>query len=311
MRIANGQLADHNSLEISSKINSAGLEAIINTESVCLNHLLNFISKKNPSDRFSKKELKKILSKIKVSFIFKCINSKYNTHLKFRDLFNEEFLMSLFEVFIKTVKTFDKNSSSFNCNNVDSSFIELKNKIEINLSFISRTIKNKDKGLNSSDENELIHSAIKIERFKSNTYELSTKQITKICNHFNLKSKKDKIKFNCLYNLHHEKASLDSDQACIFKNIEDKNKDIENTINKKQEIDYLKLQSINFKKSLKLNDIKVFDTRVWNQKNDYKKLSDLSLTIGISPQALNQREKNIKENFIYFCKKNLKKKISG
>lgn len=311
MNFANGQLAGHNSLEVNTTVNPIALEALIAKEGSCLKHLLHHISQNKTSDKVSKKEAKKLLSKIRHSFFFRCITNRYNSHLKFKDLFNEDFMMNLFEVFIKTVRSFDKSSNSFNFDNINSSYLELKNKIEINLSFISRTIKNKDKGLNSSDENELIHSAIKIEKFKSNTNELSNKQINNICDHFKLISKKEKIKFNCLYNLHHEKASLDSEHGCIFKNIEDKSKNIENTINKKQEVNFLKIQSFHFKKDLKQIDIKLFDARVWNEKDNYKKLIDLSSEVGISPQALNQREKIIKENFIYFCKKNLKKKISG
>ena len=41
------------------------------------------------------------------------------------------------------------------------------------------------------------------------------------------------------------------------------------------------------------------------------KLNELSKEIGKTAQALNQREKIIKENFISFCKKNLKIKNSG
>ncbi len=322
MRNAYGQLAGQNSLIIDTRITPSGLKTVLDAETKCLNHLLQFISKKSLANGTteiypSKKELKELKSKTKNSFIYKCITSKYNQHLKFKDLFNEDTLMALFEIFIKTIRNFDKDSTSFNFDNINASYIELKSKIEINLSLISKTVKNKDRGLNSSDENELIHSAIKTEKYKSNTHELSDKQIDKICKHFDLTNEKGKRKFNLLYNLHHEQASLESDQGCIFKNIEDKNTFLEPALSpeeetkKNQEENFIKLQSIIFKTTLKSNDIKIFNSRIFNEKYNYIKLNELSKEVGKSPQALNQKEKIIKENFISFCKKNLKIKNSG
>ena len=334
MRNAYGQLAGQNRLLIDTKVTPSGLQTVLNTESRCLDLLLKYIRNEEKSclkadaevvgrnfkiiKHFrSKKEFKELKSKIKHSFIFKCITNKKNKHLKFRDLFSEDTLMNLFEIFIKTVRNFDKDSNSFNFNNINASYDELKNKIEINLSFISKTVKNKDKGLNSSDENELIHSAIKEERFNSKTNELSNEQINKICKHFNLDSEKGKRKFNLLYNLHHNQASLDTDEGCIFKNIESKNAYLEpsllpaDEINQKQEKDYIKSKSVCFKKTLEFNDIKIFNSRIWNEEDNYMKLNELSKEIGKTAQALNQREKIIKENFISFCKKNLKIKNSG
>ena len=316
MKVANGQLAGHNSLIIDPKITPSGLETIIDIESKSLDHSLRFISENNSCSLIHRNsaEVKKLISKIKGSFFYRCINSRYNKHLGFKDLFNEDTLMNLFEVFIKTVKSFNEESKSFNLNNQNATYSDLHDKINNNLAFISRTLKNKDLGLNSSDENELIHSAIKLEKFKSNNNgasELSNKQLDKICNHFKLKSKKDKTKLNLLCNLHYKKPSLDSDEGCVFKNIEDKEKNTEYTINKNQEVDLLESQAILFKKSLKVSDSKIFESRIWNKESNYLKLNELSKELKRSAQALNQKEKIIKENFIYFCKKNLKIKNSG
>ena len=104
---------------------------------------------------------------------------------------------------------------------------------------------------------------------------------------------------------------MDSDEGCVFKNIEDKEKNTEYTVNKNQEADLLESQAILFKKSLKVSDSKIFESRIWNKESNYLKLNELSKELKRSAQALNQKEKNIKENFIYFCKKNLKIKKSG
>ena len=47
MKVANGQLAGHNSLIIDTKITPSGLEAVIDIESKSLDHSLRFISENN------------------------------------------------------------------------------------------------------------------------------------------------------------------------------------------------------------------------------------------------------------------------
>ena len=91
MKVANGQLAGHNSLIIDTKITPSGLEAVIDIESKSLDHSLRFISENNSCSLIHRNsaEVKKLISKIKGSFFYRCINSRYNKHLGFKDLFNE------------------------------------------------------------------------------------------------------------------------------------------------------------------------------------------------------------------------------
>ena len=65
MRNAYGQLAGQNSLIIDTRITPSGLKTVLDAETKCLNHLLQFISKKSLANGTteiypSKKELKEL-----------------------------------------------------------------------------------------------------------------------------------------------------------------------------------------------------------------------------------------------------------
>jgi len=213
-------------------------------------------------------------------------------------------------------------------------FLETKREINFEqfaITYVRENIKkyrSKINGLNGSDKNELIHTAIKI--IKNNNQRpygrLKFSEIKKIVDHFNLDKKKGFKKVWELESIHLEKKPLwikdshnEDKEICIIDDLKNK-VSISNFLNEnKTTIDVLiDLENKeNIKKIIKkffvnLNEQEkiIFQKRIFNEKDCYEKLKDISQKLNISIQRINKIENNLKIKLKdYFIVEN--KKLTG
>ena len=175
---------------------------------------------------------------------------------------------------------------------------------------------NKKNKLNSSDQNELIHTAIKIIKKNSSKTYLTFEEVNHLVDHFNLCSKKGPKKIWRLEALHHDDIPLwkeiensegSIEEVCVVKNekinLYDNNNqndfdDPSLEIEKKEENkDYEIKKNIlnNFKTQLqKKNEKIIFEKRIFNDSGNFLKLKELSIILNISIQRISIIEKKIK-----------------
>jgi RNA polymerase sigma factor (sigma-70 family) len=213
-------------------------------------------------------------------------------------------------------------------------FLEKKREINFEqfaITYVRENIKkyrSKLNGLNGSDKNELIHSAIKI--IKNNNQRpagrLKFSEIKKIVDHFNLDEKKGYKKVWELESIHLEKKPLwiknnqnEDEEICLIDNLNNK-VSISNFSNENiATIDILidlenkkKFKEIIKKFFVDLNEQEkiIFQKRLFNEKDCYEKLKDISKKLNISIQRINKIEKNLKIKLKnYFIVEN--KKLTG
>ena len=179
-----------------------------------------------------------------------------------------------------------------------------------------KTFLNKSRNLNSSDQNELIHSAIKqIKKNSCKTY-LTNNEIEQLVKHFGLCSKKGYKKIWRLEALHHKDIPLWKkiennegiiEDVSIFENKKINFYDNNNQnefddpafeIERKEETKNFEFKINilnNFKKNLENKNEKIiFEKRIYNKTGDFIKLKELSNILNISMQRISFIEKNMK-----------------
>ena len=190
------------------------------------------------------------------------------------------------------------------------------------ITFIRESIKqyrSKWNGLNGSDRNELIHTAIRI--IKNKNYKsgekLNYNEAKCLANHFNLCNKTGFKKIWELEALHYEKKPIwktikndngkeeeiyiidNLDYIQSFKNCPENLSALE--VNSKQEdLKNSKIIFNNFKLQLNSNEKIIFEKRIYCNKEDEIKLKDLSILLKISIQRISKIESQIKEKLKYF-----------
>lgn len=202
-------------------------------------------------------------------------------------------------------------------------YFEIKKEINFEqfaVVYISENIKSfltKNNGQNSSDKNELIHSAIRIIKKNSNSPSLSYSEAVHLAKHFNLCPKNGYKKIWELESLHFEKKPLWqkfeneeglSEEICIADKLDISLYDNTNlkTIynpeylleekekNKKIELHQKKIL-INFENTLTNKKEKIiFSKRIFNSKLKIYKLKEISAILNISIQRINKIEKNLR-----------------
>ncbi len=190
------------------------------------------------------------------------------------------------------------------------------------ITFIRESIKqyrSKWNGLNGSDRNELIHTAIRI--IKNKNYKsgekLNYNEAKCLANHFNLCNKTGFKKIWELEALHYEKKPIwktikndngkeeeiyiidNLDYIQSFKNCPENLSALE--VNSKQEdLKNSKIIFNNFKLQLNSNEKIIFEKRIYCNKEDEIKLKDLSILLKISIQRISKIESQIKEKLKFF-----------
>ncbi|WP_440913363.1 hypothetical protein [Candidatus Pelagibacter sp.] len=183
--------------------------------------------------------------------------------------------------------------------------------------------------MNSSDKNELIHTAIRIIRKKNGNSNLSYEEAKHLAKCFNLCEVNGYKKIWSLETLHHNKISLwhkfknennKTEEICIadkqhinlynnnFQNDFNDPQIIYDEIEKQKEIDINKIILNNFKKNLeKRHEILIFEKRLYCVSGDPIKLKDIAKILGISLQRVATIENNLKKKLkIFFCIENKK-----
>ena len=186
-------------------------------------------------------------------------------------------------------------------------------------SYLSKT-----NGLSSSDQNNLIHTAIKIIKKKTDNSRLSYDQAKHLAKCYNLCEKNGYKKIWRLESLHFDKISLwqkskDEDgteeEICIAdqKDINLYDNNFQNNFNDpsiifdeieyQKELDHNKFILNNFKKTLIKNNEKIiFENRLYCTSGNILKLKELAKLLDISIQRVSNIENNIKKklkNFYY------------
>lgn len=188
---------------------------------------------------------------------------------------------------------------------------------------------NKYNKLNSSDKNELIHTAIKQIKKKSDKAYLTTKQINKLINYFNLDPIKGIKKIWQLESFHFENISLwkkldnkdgfeeevcitDKKDKSLYDNLYQSNYEdpaivVEKFDRNKENI--LKKEIIKkvYNTLKKDNEKIIFEKRIYNYNNKFLKLKELSNLLNISIQRINCIEKKLKKkiNETYIVEKKI------
>ena len=202
-------------------------------------------------------------------------------------------------------------------------YFEIKKEINFEqfaVVYISENIKSfltKNNGQNSSDKNELIHSAIRIIKKNSNSPRLSYSEAVHLAKHFNLCSKNGYKKIWELESLHFEKKPLWqkfeneeglSEEICIADKLNISlydNTNLKTIYNpeylleekeKNKKIEYhQKKILINFEKTLTNKKEKIiFSKRIFNSELKIYKLKEISAILNISIQRINKIEKNLR-----------------
>ena len=190
------------------------------------------------------------------------------------------------------------------------------------ITFIRESIKqyrSKWNGLNGSDRNELIHTAIRI--IKNKNYKsgekLNYNEAKCLANHFNLCNKTGFKKIWELEALHYEKKPIwktikndngkeeeiyiidNLDYIQSFKNCPENLSALE-VNSKKEDLKNSKIIFNNFKLQLNSNEKIIFEKRIYCNKEDEIKLKDLSILLKISIQRISKIESQIKEKLKFF-----------
>ena len=175
----------------------------------------------------------------------------------------------------------------------------------------------KTNGLNSSDQNNLIHTAIKIIKKKTDNCRLSYDQAKHLAKCYNLCKKSGYKKIWRLEALHFDKISLwqkvtnedgNKEEICIADkkqiNLYDNNFQndfndpaiIFDEIENQKELDKNKIILNNFSKTLnKINEKIIFVKRLYCVSENPLKLKDLAKLLSISLQRVGTIDKNIKK----------------
>ena len=175
----------------------------------------------------------------------------------------------------------------------------------------------KANGLNSSDQNNLIHTAIKIIKRKTDNCRLSYDQAKHLAKCYNLCEKNGYKKIWRLESLHFNKIPLwqkvtnedgNEEEVCIadkkqinlydnnFQNDFNDPSIVFDEIENQKELDNNKVILNNFKKSLiKKRELIIFEKRLYCISENPLKLKDLAKLLNISIQRVNNIENNIKK----------------
>ena len=184
-------------------------------------------------------------------------------------------------------------------------------------SYLSKT-----NGLSSSDQNNLIHTAIKIIKKKTDNCRLSYDQAKYLEKCYNLCEKNGNKKIWRLESLHFDKISLwqkstnedgTKEEICIAdqKHISLYDNNFQNNFNdpsiifdeieNEKELDHNKVILNKFKKTLfKNNEKNIFEKRVYCISENPLKLKELAKLLNISIQRVSSIEKNIKKKLKNF-----------
>jgi len=180
----------------------------------------------------------------------------------------------------------------------------------------------KTNGLSSSDQNNLIHTAIKIIKKKTDNCRLSYDQAKHLAKCYNLCEKNGYKKIWRLESLHFDKISLwqkvtnedgGEEEICIAdkKQIDLYDNSFQNDFNdpailfdeieNQKELDKNKIILNNFNKSLnKTNEKIIFEKRLYCVSENPLKLKDLAKLLSISLQRVSTIENNIKKKLKNF-----------
>lgn len=183
--------------------------------------------------------------------------------------------------------------------------------------------------MNSSDKNELIHTAIRIIRKKNGNSNLSYTEARHLAKCFNLCEVNGYKKIWRLESLHHNKISIwqkfknennKTEEICIadkqhinlydnnFQNDFNDPQIIYDEIEKQKEIEINKIILNNFKKSLeKRNEIIIFEKRLYCVSGDPLKLKEIAKLLGVSLQRVATIENNLKKKLKNFFVLKIKK----
>lgn len=180
-----------------------------------------------------------------------------------------------------------------------------------------KSLKSKNNHTNSSDQNELIHSAIRYIKKNNHHDRLTHEQILKLINHFKLdqiKGYKKIVEFENIQKgticIERNKTEDNSSYNILddnkFENYEyiynySKNFDIEKIFEAPQ-TKKIRTLILNFIKDLNKKEKNIFVKRIFNSKEKFICLKNIAIKYQITPQAINKIENKLKKKFYHYLK---------